>query len=137
MVSEGRIEQAITLIASIEHVYLDPVCLVEDVIGLAKAFPQDADFESAVFQTARAMQLLVDRKVSSSALENDFEGWDCHHYQMRVVQGERARLRIMYEFTQDGVRVRGFGDRRMPADFYRRMAGERRLHLAGENEERE
>ncbi|MBQ9004546.1 MAG: hypothetical protein IJ087_22130, partial [Eggerthellaceae bacterium] len=117
-----QIEQAVGVLAGVEGVYFDERYLVQDVIGVAEVFPDVGDFEAAITATARMLRHIVEGKVDTSSLGDDYEGWECCHYQPVVAQGGKATMRIM--FARDGqvVRVRGFGDRRLPEDFYRRMA---------------
>ncbi len=75
--------------------------------------------------------LIVGGRVDVSNLAYDYEGWECCRYQPRAARGARATMRFMFSRSADGVRVRGFGKRRRPDDFYRRMAEVERLGLEG------
>lgn len=122
MISDRQIEAAIVNLANVEGVSFDPRFLVEDVCGVATAFPESEDFESAIAATARMLGLIVNDKVDVGQLRDDYAGWSCCHYQPRATRGARATMRIMFSRVDGTVRVRGFGDRRLPADFYHRMA---------------
>lgn len=132
MISTRQLELAVSELSEVGGVYFDPAFLVEDVAGVARSFPEPGDFEAAIASTVRMLGLIVEGKVDVSRLEDDYQGWSCCHYQHRIAQGTRATMRLM--FTRDGenVRVRGFGDRKMPADFYHRMAEIGRMGLGEE-----
>ena len=121
-ISPERICRAIDWLAAINGVSFDIKSLAEDVACLARTFPENDDFEAAVVSTVRALDLIVSGRVDTSKLSDDYERWECCHYQRRVMQGERATMRIMFAREDGHVRVRGFGDRNQPDDFYRRMA---------------
>ncbi len=131
MASTQQILAAIDVLASIEGILFDPKSLAEDVVGVAAAFPDKDDFEAAISATARTLGLIVEGRVDVSILSDDYEGWECCHYQARAMRGMKATMRIMFTRADDGVRVRGFGERRRPEDFYRRMAKVERLGLTG------
>lgn len=122
MISTELIARAISELACIDGVEFDAKSLVQDVVGVAMAFPSPDDFEAAMAATHRMLKLVVDGSVNVSHLIDDYEGWECCHYQHRVLQGAKANMRIMFQRTSSMVRVRGFGNRRQPEDFYRRMA---------------
>ncbi len=92
--------------------------LVEDVLLLSLAFSAEDDFMAACARTQRAFEDLVVGKVTASDLKYSFEEWRPYHYRHRVGQGIRATCRIMYRKVDDGIEVKGFGHRRIPADFY-------------------
>lgn len=129
MASRETILRAIEELASVEGVFFDPASLAEDVVGVAAAFPEPGDFEAAIAATVRMLDLISLGRVDVSTPSDDYEGWQCCHYQHRASQGVKATMRIMFSRSDDGVRVRGFGERRRPEDFYRRMAEIGRMGL--------
>ena len=131
MASREQILQAIDALAAVDGALFDPKSLAEDVVGVAAAFPERGDFESAIAATVRMLGLIIADKIDVSSLSDDYEGWECCHYQHRASRGVKATMRIMFVRVDGKVRVRGFGDRRPPADFYRRMAGVERMGLEG------
>ena len=131
MASVERILQAITSLSAVEGVEFDPKSLAEDVVGVAAALPEEGEFEAAIAATVRMLGLIVAERVDVSALSEDYEGWECCHFQPHTGCGEKATMRIMLTRTEGAVRVRGFGDRRLPDDFYRRMAAVGRPDLQG------
>ena len=126
-IADDLILQAIVRLASIPHVAMDPDALVEDVSLLAVAFPRDEEFLKAVLATERAMTKVAKGLVaSSSALVGDHAGWISYHYQHCVVQGQKADMRLEWKPSEQGIRVRAFGHRFIPADFYRRVSASRK-----------
>lgn len=121
-VSGERIRQAALSLAAVEGLSMDADALLEDVVLLSVAFPEEGDFEAACANTAKAVRLLATDSVSSSALKYEFAGWESYHYQPKVGQGMKATCRIVFRRTGEGVEVEGFGHRRIPADFYERMS---------------
>ncbi len=121
-ISKRLIRQAIESLSEIDGVLMDPANLVEDAFLLAFAFPHDNDYLAACASTRRALERLAAREVDASSLKYEFEGWESYHYQHRVGQGVKATCRIVYRRTPSGIEVKGFGHRRIPADFYERMA---------------
>ena len=122
MISKDELRLAYGHLASIHGASFDPKWLVRDVAALAHVYQEPADFARAVSATARAIELARGNRIFSSSLTDDYEGWSCLHFQPRVGQGVRATMRLMYRPDGAGVLVRVFGDRRLPADFYQRMA---------------
>ena len=121
-VSRAAIQDAVMAISRMEDVRMDPEALVEDVIALSYALPDEQQYLAAVANTCKALGFLVDGRVQSSSLKYEHEGWFSYHYQHVVAQGARADMRIMYRIENGKVIVRGFGHRDIPEDFYVRMA---------------
>lgn len=121
-ISEELIRQAVESLSEVEGVLMDAGSLVEDVFLLARAFPLEGDFMAACVSTARALNHLVEGRVTSGSLKYGFEGWKSYHYQHRVGQGIKATCRVVYRQVDGGVEVKGFGHRHIPADFYERMS---------------
>ena len=125
-ISDDLMRQAVDSLSRTDGLMMNPDSLVEDVFLLALAFPVEDDFMAACASTQRAFKHLIAEKVTASDLKYSFEEWSSYHYQHRVGQGIRATCRIMYRKIDGGIEVKGFGHRRIPADFYERM-GEYRL----------
>lgn len=119
------VRQAIARLAHVPGVEMDPRALAEDAFLLAESFPDEHDYAAAVLATERALGLVASGRVTSSTLERNQAEWMSYHYQHAVGQGSQADMRLEWQPHGDVVRVRGFGHRWRPADFYRRMAGER------------
>ena len=122
MIEVEQIKRSISLIAAIDRVEFDSEALADDALVLTYAFPEPEEYAAAIRATARALQLIVDSRVNAAQLHDDYNGWSSYHYQHRINQGSKADMRIMFRRKGDVVQVRGFGHRRMPADFYRRMS---------------
>lgn len=122
MISIEQIRQAIETVAAVDGVEFDADMLVDDALVLAYAFTDAEEYAAAIQATARALELLAAGRVAASQLDEDYEGWRSYHYQHRVAQGAKADMRIMFRSAGNAIQVRGFGHRRMPADFYRRMS---------------
>ncbi|MBQ9000596.1 MAG: hypothetical protein IJ087_01930 [Eggerthellaceae bacterium] len=133
-VSRTDVLWAIDALFGVEGVEMDPRKAVDDIMGLAKAYSDQDDFVSAVSSTVRMLGRLKDGTVDTSSLADDYEGWRCCHFQHKTGQGVKARMRIMYAEADGTIRVRGFGERGVPADFYRRMAEIDRLNLPEEGQ---
>lgn len=125
MISEAVLLEAAEAVSAVKGLAMDPNDLVEDVFLLAYAFPEERDFKAAVASTCRALGRLVAEAVTPSDLKYDLSGWSSYHYQPWVGQGVRAMCRIMFRRIEGGIEVKGFGHRRIPEDFYRRMGAGR------------
>ncbi len=121
-VSEGALRDAIVAIAEVKNVLTDPRALAEDALALSHALPDEREYRAAIANTCRALEQLAYGKVQSSSLKYVHEGWLSYHYQHTVAQGARADMRIMYRLEGKKLKVRGFGHRDIPEDFYVRMA---------------
>ncbi|MBR3157490.1 MAG: hypothetical protein IKG18_09085 [Atopobiaceae bacterium] len=126
-ISDSLLRRSIVILAGVEGVDMDPDALVEDVVLLAHAFPDEKDFGAAVLNTQKALTQIRDRRVSSSSLLHNHLTWFSYHYQHSVSQGQRADMRIEWQPREGGIRVRGFGHRWIPSHFYERMARTRRV----------
>lgn len=124
-ISKDLILRAARAVAEAEGLHMDANALLEDIVLLAYAFPEEEDFEAACANTKRAIALLVDGTVSSSELKYSFSGWRSYHYQHKVGQGFKATCRIVFRPIDGGIEVKGFGHRRIPQDFYERMSAQR------------
>ncbi|WP_165045962.1 hypothetical protein [Adlercreutzia sp. ZJ138] len=124
-ISEDILLAAVDAIACLDGLSMDADHLVEDVYLLAYAFPEESDFKAAVASTCKAVAFLVRGQVSSSSLKYGLNQWFSYHYQHRVAQGAKADCRVIYRPLENGIEVKGFGHRRIPEDFYRRMSAGR------------
>ena len=102
---------------------MDPRALADDVLLLARSFPDEDEFCLAAANTRRALEQCARGTVTPSALERSLEGWLSYHYQHSVGQGAPADMRIVYRTTAGGIEVKGFGHRWVPADVYGRISG--------------
>ncbi|MBT1162557.1 hypothetical protein [Bifidobacterium sp. SO1] len=125
MISEQQIIDAIRIISQIDGLAMNADDLVDDVVLLAQAWPDEEDFQSAVLAVSKALEQLINKQVSGTPLLYRLKGWDSYHFQHRKGQREKADMRIVYRITIDGIAVKGFGARHKPQDFYRRMLASR------------
>ena len=124
-VSDSAIDAAIDLIAAVPGLEMDPDDLADDVVLLSVALPEEADFLKAVASTERALRQLVGQTVDSAPLAHNLAGWLSYHYQHTRKQGQRANMRIVFQRVGEGIRVRAFGHRDVPSDFYERIVHSR------------
>ena len=120
-ISKQTLRKAVAAIAAVPHVEMSPQRLAEDVLLLSYVFTQEDEYLVAVSNTCRALTQLVQDAVTPAPLDYAFAGWLSYHYQHRVGQGQRADMRIVFMRTKDGIRVRAFGHRNLPHDFYERL----------------
>lgn len=124
-ISNATLSDAIVALSRIKGVYIDPKALVEDLVILSYALPDENEYCAAVANTCKALEQLSGNKVQSSTLKHQHRGWYSYHYQHSVAQNAKADMRIMYRRENETIYVRGFGHRKIPEDFYRRMAVQR------------
>lgn len=120
-ISKTQLHQALDAIAGIKGLYMDPDYLVEDIVLLSVSFPNEDEFKAAVVNTVNAIQLVRDRSVTPSLLENHLGGWRSYHFQHRVAQRAKADCRLIFRPIENGIEVKGFGHRYIPQDVYRRL----------------
>lgn len=101
---------------------MKPEALVDDLLYLTLAFPEEAAYKTAVVNTAKAMRDITRNKVTADRLSGAFEGWESFHYQPKVGQGITADMRLVFKRASDDVFVLGFGHRYVPSDLYRRVS---------------
>lgn len=125
-IADDLAAQAIFRLAHVPGTAMDPDALAEDVALLAASFPDEEEFLKATLATEKAMAAIAQGKVTSAApLVGDHARWNSYHYQHCVAQGQRADMRLEWKPAADGVLVRAFGHRHVPADFYRRVSARR------------
>lgn len=112
--------QSIDALASVENILMDPRDLTEDAVFLTLAFPDTAEYQTAVVNTVRAFQNLVRKNVNASKLSGTFQGWESYHYQPKVGQGMAADMHIIFKREANTVHVLAFGHRYIPSDLYSR-----------------
>ena len=121
-VSNALLERAIAIISSVRGLHMNPDVLADDVILLAYVWPDEDEFKIAVTNLHRAMTQLVEGDAEGGELKYDFAGWRSFHFPHRRGQHSRADMRIVYMRIDSGIRVKGFGNRHLPADIYQRLA---------------
>ncbi|MBW3088369.1 hypothetical protein KIH77_06450 [Bifidobacterium sp. 82T24] len=121
-IPNALLTDAIAILAGVDGVEMDPESLSDDVILLAYVWPDEAEFKTAVVSVHDALAKLVAGRVEGAALKYGLAQWRSYHFQHHRFQGARADMRIVYRRTDFGIRVRGFGNRHLPSDIYRRLA---------------
>ena len=121
-IPDDLLEQAIDILADVEGVEMDAEGLADDVVLLAYALSEEIEFRCAVVSVHDALQLLVDGAVEGAVLKYQFAEWRSFHFQHRRLRKARADMRIVYQRTGSGIRVKGFGHRHLPSDIYRRLS---------------
>ncbi len=122
MISHDLIINAARTIADVEGVEASARALLEDAFLLSMAFSDEDEYLSAVANTRRALGQLVRNEVSPAQLKYDHRGWSSYHYQHKVKQEARADMRIVFKRIDTGIRLRAFGHRNLPVDFYERLS---------------
>lgn len=120
-VSSALIRAAISQIAGIDGASMSREALVEDVVLLAKVWPDEEDFAAAVASTVRAISQVSVGKTTPDALRGKLDGWYSYHYQLRRKQGEPAIMRVVFRRADKLVEIMGFGHRFKPASIYHRI----------------
>lgn len=121
-IDRESLHEAIHEIAGVDGITMDEATLVEDVLLLARSFPDELDFRLAVANTTRALSNLALGKVDTARLKYDLGGYRSFHYQHRVGQGQRADCRIVFKESGDGIAILGIGHRDIPSDIYARLS---------------
>lgn len=125
MIDRTVIRDAIVMIAHVEGLFMDPDDLVDDVVLMAQAWPDEEEFMSATLAVCTAMQDLVAGKVEGTRLKYDMSAWSSFHFRHRRARGTKADTRIIYRRMERGIIVKGFGNRHKPQDIYRRLLADR------------
>lgn len=121
-VKQETLAQAIDAIASISNVKMDSDSLAEDVYLTSCAFAEENEFKKAVSETVRALQQIVQGKITPASLKYSFEGWSSYHFQHSRAQNSRADMRVVFKVDNNDVYVLGFGHRNTPSEIYFRLA---------------
>lgn len=129
-VSEKALRQAITTIASIDGISMNPQHLLLDILALSKvpSFAEEQTFNSVVGTIAKALREIVNNHAIGDNLKNDFTGFKSLHTKSDYpTDPPHDDLRIVYEPETKQVWVIAFGHRYLPDDFYERVRQSNRL----------
>jgi hypothetical protein len=121
-ISDEEIINAAHAIAGVDKIEADARAVLEDAYLLSMAFTDRDEYLNAVANTVRALRQLSQGVVSSSQLKCDHADWLSYHYQHKIEQGRRADLRIVFRREGGRIRLRAFGHRNLPKDFYERIS---------------
>lgn len=120
-VNNNDIAEAIQKIGSIENIMMDVDSLVDDVFFLSLAYTDAIHFHLAVNQICDSLQQICKNKMLGQPLVSNLSDWRSYHFQSRRVKKQKADLRIVFKDEGTFVRVRAFGNRHTPTDFYKRI----------------
>lgn len=125
-IGRNLIIESITAIAAIPNVEMDPEALAADVFLVANNWTEPDDFKRVIANVERILRLIADKRITGEPLKYNHVTWLSYHFQSKVVQKQKADMRTLYrEITEQLIKVRGFGHRHIPIDFYERMHQDR------------
>lgn len=125
MIDRQTVRDAVGMIANVHGLAMNPDDLVDDVVLMAHAWPEQEEFMHAVLAVCTAMDNLIAGKVEGTALKYDLSEWRSFHFQHHRQRGAKADARIVYRRDATGIVVKGFGSRHEPQDIYRRLMATR------------
>ncbi len=121
MVSKELMLSTIDKVSKVDGVAMAPLGLLEDVVTLAKSFPEEEDFSLAAAETLIALRHARDGRVDATPLRFSLAGWYSYHYRHKRENGQKADMRLVYRPSNRGIEVKAFGHRHVPSDFYKRI----------------
>ncbi|WP_053958048.1 hypothetical protein [Sulfobacillus thermosulfidooxidans] len=121
MISNAALAAWIQRIAAIPGIEMDPNALVDDVVLMAMAFPEEKRWHTAMIHVEEALVFIVQRRDIGQNLRDHLSGWKSYHFQSQHTRKHPADLRIVYQDTGQTIRVRGFGHRWLPDNVYQRL----------------
>lgn len=122
-ISNQLLQNAINIIASVNGIQMDPNALVDDVVLVALVYDDPQVFQTAITNITNALNLIVQRRNIGTPLTGNLSGWISYHFQSQRNQKHPADLRIAYQDLGTSIQVRGFGNRHLPNDFYKKLYG--------------
>lgn len=120
-ITKDLLLEAISLISSVQGISMNPKRLIEDVVSLAKLYPDEVAFMTAIDETIQALEFLVSGKKTGHALDQNHQDILSLPYQSARRNGQKADLRIAYDKDSSPLRIRQFGHRWLPDTFYKRL----------------
>ena len=129
-VSEQSLRNAISTIASIKEISMNPQHLLLDILALSKvpAFAEDEKFNSVIHTITRALLEIVQNPSIGDSLKNDFNGFKSLHKKSDYpTDPPHDDLRIVYHPETGQVWIIAFGHRYLPDDFYDRIRASKRV----------
>ena len=130
MVSEQYLRNAISTIASIKEISMNPQHLLLDILALSKvpAFAEDEKFNSVIHTITKALLEIVQNPSIGDSLKNDFNGFKSLHKKSDYpTDPPHDDLRIVYQPETRQVWIVAFGHRYLPDDFYDRIRASKRV----------
>ncbi len=122
-ISKQLLADAIKAISSVSGMQMDAQTLAEDVVLVALVYDEDQIFNTAITNIVDALNLIVKNKNIGTPLVGNLSGWISFHFQSQRTQGHPADLRIAYQDIGTAIQVKGFGNRFLPSDFYKKLYG--------------
>ncbi|MEK4424894.1 hypothetical protein [Solibacillus sp. FSL K6-1523] len=129
-VSEQSLRNAISTIASIKEISMNPQHLLLDIFALSKvpAFAEDEKFNSVLHTITKALLEIVQNPTIGESLKNDFAGFKSLHKKSDYpTDPPHDDLRIVYHPETGQVWLVAFGHRYLPDDFYTRIRASKRV----------
>lgn len=120
-VSKELLAEAIKVISSVDGIQMDARTLAEDVVLTAIVYDENQAFKMAITNIVAALQLIVSKRNIGTPLVGNLSGWHSFHFQSKRTQGHPADLRIVYKDKGTVIQVKGFGNRILPIDFYKKL----------------
>jgi hypothetical protein len=101
-------------------VLVDPALVSEDLACLRQAFPDDADFISAILSVGSAIvQACVKGVTCGTPLQYQLQTWHRVAFSSRPGRKNKADLRLVFRPTENGtVEILAFGHRQNPCAVY-------------------
>lgn len=129
-VSEQSLRNAISTIASITEISMNPQHLLLDILALSKvpAFAEDEKFNSVIHTITKALLEIVQNPAIGDSLKNDFAGFKSLHKKSDYpTDPPHDDLRIIYLPETGQIWIVAFGHRYLPDDFYDRIRASKRV----------
>lgn len=115
------LRHAIDVIGRTEGIQMDVDSLIDDLFILSNIYSTEQTFILAVNQIHHSLKQIEKTRTICTELFGNLSNWRSFHFQSRRVNKQSADLRIVYQDTGDFIQVRGFGNRHLPHDFYKRI----------------
>lgn len=113
--------KAIGALSSVSGVAFNPKYLADDVSVLAISFMEENEFQIAVDETVRELELLVNKKKNPSPLLYNHSELSSSHYQSVRSKKQKADLRLIFKTNSNPLQVIMFGHRHQPSDIYNEL----------------
>lgn len=129
-VTEQSLRNAISTIAAIKEIYMNPQHLLLDILALSKvpAFAEDEKFISVIHTITKALLEIIQHPTIGDSLKNDFAGFKSLHKQSDYpTDPPHDDLRIVYHSETHQIWIVAFGHRYLPNDFYNRIRASKRV----------
>ena len=116
-------QHVIDIISEMRGIEMNVDELIDDVFILTIAYPDPLVFQKCTIQIIHSIEMIVAGRIKGTPLSGNLSGWRSYHFQSERTNGHRADLRLVYQEVGELIRIRGFGNRDLPSDFYQRIYG--------------